>query len=143
MADIRGRVLGFDYGSKRMGVAVSDPLGITAQTLPAIRREGNRKDIETIGALVLRYEVQGFVVGLPLYEDGNESPMAANARKFAEKLHETTGLPVEMWDERFSTAQAERTLIEAGVRREQRKELRDSLSAAFFLQAYLDLRNRK
>lgn len=142
MGGIEGRVIGFDYGSKRMGVAVSDPLGITAQALPAIRREGNRKDVETIAALAARYEAAGFVVGLPLYEDGNESPMAANVRKFAAKLEEGTGLPVDLWDERFTTAQAQRTLIEAGVRREKRRELVDSLSAVFMLQSYLDARNR-
>jgi putative Holliday junction resolvase len=143
VTDIKGRLLGLDYGSKRMGVAVSDPLGITAQSLPAIRRQGDRKDIETLAALVGEYGIQGFVLGLPLHEDGNEGTMAAAVQRFAAKLRETTGLPVEMWDERFTTAQAERHLVESGVRRDKRKELRDSLSAAFILQGVLDLRNRK
>jgi putative Holliday junction resolvase len=142
VTDSNGRILGFDYGSKRMGMAVSDPLGITAQPLPAVRREGDRKDVAAIAEIARRYEASGLVFGLPLHEDGNEGKMAALVRRFAEKLQEATGLPVEMWDERFTTAQAERTLIEAGVRREKRKEVRDSMSAVFILQAFLDLRNR-
>ena len=143
MGEIKRRLIGFDYGSKRMGVAVSDPLGISAQPLPAILREGDRKDIETIAGMARHYEAAGFVLGLPLHEDGNEGKLAERVRKFAEKLEEATGLPVEMWDERFTTAQAERTLIDAGVRREKRKEVRDSMSAVFILQGVLDLRNRR
>jgi putative Holliday junction resolvase len=139
---VKGRLIGFDYGSKRMGVAVSDPLGISAQPMPAIKREGDRKDIETIAEMARRYEAAGFVIGLPLHEDGNEGKMAEMVRRFAGKLTEATGLPVELWDERFTTAQAERTLIDAGVRREKRKEVRDSMSAVFILQGVLDLRNR-
>lgn len=143
MGDIKGRLLGFDYGSKRIGVALSDPLGITAQAHPAIRREGDRKDVALIAEMAGRLEVSGFVFGLPLHEDGNEGKMAGMVRRFADKLHEATGLPVEMWDERFTTAQAERTLIDAGVRREKRREVRDSMSAVFILQGVLDLRNRR
>ena len=142
MEPIQGRLLAFDYGSKRIGVAVSDPLGITAQPLPAIRREGDRKDVAAIAALAGEVGAAGFVFGLPLHVDGNEGKMAELVRRFAGKLAEATGLPVGMWDERFTTAQAERTLIDAGVRREKRKEVRDSMSAVFILQGVLDLRNR-
>lgn len=142
MGESKGRLIGFDYGSKRIGVAVSDPLGISALPLPAIRREGDRKDVETIAAMARHYEAAGFVFGLPLHIDGNEGKMAEMVRRFAGKLEEATGLPTQMWDERFTTAQAERTLIDAGVRREKRKEVRDSMSAAFILQGVLDLRNR-
>jgi putative Holliday junction resolvase len=87
--------------------------------------------------------VETVLVGLPLLPDGNEGSQAVKARRFGEKLKELTGLPVALWDERFSTAQAERHLIESGVRREKRKEVRDSLAAALILQSALDARSRK
>jgi putative Holliday junction resolvase len=143
MEGIKGRVLALDFGSHRIGVAVSDPLGITAQQLPAIRREGDRKDIEAIAALAGEYGVETVLIGLPLLAGGTEGTQAAKARVFASKVHERLGLPVVTWDERFTTVQAERHLIEAGVRREKRKEVRDSLAAALLLQSALDARNRK
>src|SRR5512143_2045888 len=120
-----GRLLGLDYGSRRIGMAVSDPLGITAQPLPPIRREGDEKDIEAIAAAVREFEVGGVVLGLPLHLDGGEGPEARKSIRFGEKLRERLGLPVEMWDERMTTAQAERHLIESGVSRGKRKEIRD------------------
>lgn len=143
MEEIRGRVLALDFGSRRIGVAVSDPLGITAQQLSAIRREGDRKDIEAIAAMVGEYGVDTVVIGLPLLPAGTEGTQAAKVRQFALKVHDCLGLPVVPWDERFTTAQAERHLIEAGVRREKRREVRDSLAAALLLQSALDARNRK
>lgn len=139
----RGRVLGLDYGSRRIGVAVSDPLGITAQPLPALHREGDRKDIAGIARLVGGLGVDSVVLGLPLLLNGDEGPQAARARAFGDTLSAELSLPVTMWDERLTTAQSERHLIESGVRRERRKELRDSLSAMFLLQSFLDLRRRK
>jgi putative Holliday junction resolvase len=145
MADAspRGRILALDYGSRRMGVAISDPLGLTAQPLPPIPREGDRKDIAAIGRLAAEREVTRVVVGLPLLLNGDEGPQAVRARAFGEKLAAELSLPVKMWDERLTTAQSERHLIDSGVRRERRKEVRDSLSAMFLLQSFLDLRNRK
>ena len=143
MEEIRGRVLALDYGSRRIGVAVSDPLGITAQQLSAIRREGDRKDIEAIAAVAGEYGVETVVVGLPLLPGGAEGTQAAKVRQFALKVRERLGMPVVPWDERFTTAQAERHLLEAGVRREKRREVRDSLAAALLLQSALDARNRK
>jgi len=145
MADAspRGRILALDYGSRRMGVAISDPLGLTAQPLPPIPREGDRKDIAAIGRLTAEREVTCVVVGLPLLLNGDEGPQAVRARAFGEKLAAELSLPVKMWDERLTTAQSERHLIDSGVRRERRKEVRDSLSAMFLLQSFLDLRNRK
>lgn len=143
METIRGRVLALDFGSRRIGVAVSDPLGITAQQLSAIRREGDRKDIEAIAKLAVEYGVETVVIGLPMHSDGSEGTQAARARAFGEKVRDRLGVPVETWDERMTTAQAERHLIEAGVRREKRKEVRDSLAAALLLQCALDARNRK
>ena len=138
-----GRVLGLDYGSRRIGVAISDPLGITAQPLPALHREGDRKDIAEIARLVAGQGVDSIVLGLPLLLNGDEGPQAARARAFGDMLSAELSLPVTMWDERLTTAQSERHLIDSGVRRERRKELRDSLSAMFLLQSFLDLRRRK
>ncbi len=136
------RVLGLDYGSRRIGVAVSDPLGI-AQPLPPIRREGDRKDIAAIGGLAAELGVTSVVLGLPLLLNGDEGPAAVRAKTFGERLRTETSLPVTMWDERLTTAQSERHLIASGVRRKDRKEIRDSLSAMFLLQSALDSRRRK
>ena len=124
-------------------MAVSDPLGITAQPLPPIRREGDEKDIEAIAGAVREYDVAGVVLGLPLHLDGREGAQAQKAIRFGEKIRERLGLPVETWDERMTTAQAERHLIESGVSRGKRKEIRDSLAAVFILQSALDFRGRK
>lgn len=138
-----GRILGLDFGSHRIGAAVSDPLGITAQPLSAIRRQGDRRDLEAIGTIVREYSVDTVLMGLPLHMGGEEGTQAKRARLFAEKIRERLEVPVEMWDERMTTVQAERHLIASGVRREKRKEIRDSLSAVFLLQSALDYRNRK
>lgn len=138
-----GRVLGLDYGSRRIGVAVSDPIGLTVQPLPPIRREGDRKDIAAIGLLAAELGVTSVVLGLPLLLNGDEGPAAVRAKTFGERLHAETSLPVTMWDERLTTAQSERHLVESGVRREDRKKIRDSLSAMFLLQSALDSRRRK
>lgn len=143
MEQIRGRVLALDFGTRRIGVAMSDPLGITAQQLPAIRREGDRRDIDVIANLAGEYKVETVVIGLPIRSDGTEGTQAARARAFGEKVRDRLGVPVVTWDERLTTAQAERYLIEAGVRREKRKEVRDSLAAALLLQSAMDARNRK
>ena len=138
-----GRVLGLDYGSRRIGVAVSDPLGLTVQPLRSIRREGDRKDVAAIGHLAAELGVTSVVLGLPLLLNGDEGPAAVRARAFGERLSAETSLPVTMWDERLTTAQSERHLIASGVRREERKEIRDSLSALFLLQSALESRRRK
>jgi putative Holliday junction resolvase len=143
MERIRGRVLALDFGSRRIGVAVSDPLGITAQQIPAILREGDRKDIEKISQLAGKYQVDTVMIGLPILPGGTEGTQAAKARAFARKVEERLGIPVVPWDERFTTAQAERHLVSIGLRREKRKEVRDSLAAAFLLQSALDARARK
>lgn len=138
-----GRVLGLDYGSRRIGVAVSDPLGITAQPLPALHREGDRKDIAGIGRLAAGLGVSSLVLGLPLLLSGDEGPQAARARAFGERLSAELSLPVTLWDERLTTVQSERHLVDSGVRRERRKGIRDSLSAMFLLQSFLDRQRRK
>lgn len=143
MSEQTGRILGLDFGSHRIGAAVSDPLGITAQPLPAIPRKGDRRDMEAISDLIREYSVVTVLLGLPLTMSGEEGPQAKKARLFGEKIRERLGIPVETWDERLTTVQAERHLIAAGTRRAKRKEVRDSLSAVFLLQCALDYRNRK
>ena len=138
-----GRILGLDYGNRRIGVAVSDPLGLTAQPLPAIAREGDRKDVAEIGRRAAEIGATSVVLGLPLLMNGDEGPAAVRAREFGARIETDLSLPVTMWDERMTTVQSERHLIDSGVRRERRKELRDSLSAMFLLQTVLDLRNRR
>jgi len=138
-----GRILGLDYGNRRIGMAVSDPLGLTVQPLPPLRREGDRKDIAAIGRLASERGITSVVLGLPLLLNGDEGPAAVRARTFGERIYAETSLPVTMWDERLTTAQSERHLIASGVRREDRKEIRDSLSAMFILQSALDSRRRK
>ena len=111
-----GRILGLDYGSHRIGAAVSDLLGITAQPLSAIRRQGEKRDLEAIGTIVREYSVGTVLIGLPLHMGGEEGTQAKRARLFAEKIRERLGVPVETWDERMTTVQAERHLIASGVR---------------------------
>lgn len=137
------RVLGLDYGSRRIGMAVSDPLGLTVQPLPPIRREGDRKDIATLARLSAEMGVTSIVLGLPLLLNGDEGPAAVRARAFGERLRAETSLRVTMWDERLTSVQSERHLIASGVRRVDRKGIRDSLSAMFLLQAALDAQRRK
>lgn len=124
-------------------MAVSDPLGITAQPLPALARKGDRHDVEAIAGTVQELGVDGVVVGLPLTLDGREGIQAHKALRFADLLRARLGVPVVPWDERMTTVQAERHLIESGVRREKRREIRDSVAAVFLLQSALDFRNRK
>jgi putative Holliday junction resolvase len=142
--DVTGkRVLGLDYGSRRIGVAVSDPLGLTVQPLPPIPREGDRKDIAVLARLAAELGVTSVVLGLPLLLNGDEGPAAGRARAFGERMQAETSLPVTMWDERLTSVQSERHLIASGVRRQDRKGIRDSLSAMFLLQSALDSRRRK
>ena len=137
------RVLGLDYGSRRIGVAVSDPLGLTVQPLPPIPREGDRKDIVVLAHLASEMGVTSVVLGLPLLLNGDEGPAAIRARAFGERLQAETSLPVTMWDERLTSVQSERHLIASGVRRADRRGIRDSLSAMLLLQAALDSRRRR
>ncbi len=135
------RILGLDYGSKTVGVAVSDPLGLTAQGLETIwRKQENklRQTLARIEALVSEYQAERIVVGYPKNMNNTIGERAQKALEFKEMLEKRTGLPVVMWDERLTTVEAERTLMEAGVRRENRKQYLDELAAVFILQGYLD-----
>lgn len=137
------RILGLDYGSKTVGVALSDPLGITAQPVETIwRKEENklRKTLARIGEIVSEYQVEEIVVGYPKNMNNTIGERAERALEFKAMLERRTGLPVMMWDERLTTVEANRTLMETGVRRENRKQYLDELAAVFILQGYLDLR---
>jgi len=130
--------MGLDVGENTIGVAVSDPLGITAQGVTVIRRRGIKSDLAEIGKLAREYEVSKFVVGMPRRTDGSFGPEAEKVRAFGRKLEGELRLPVEYWDERFSTAAAERILLEGDVSRARRKQVIDKLAAVVILQAYLD-----
>ena len=135
------RILGLDYGSKTVGVAVSDPLGLTAQKVETIwRKQENklRRTLVRIEELIAEYEVEKIVLGFPKNMNNTVGERAEKALEFGEMLKKRTGLEVIMWDERLTTVEADRTLIEAGVRRENRKQYLDGIAAVFILQGYLD-----
>ena len=135
------RVLGLDYGSKTVGVAVSDPLGLTAQRVETIwRKQENklRRTLARIDDLVKEYQAERIVIGLPRNMNYTMGDRAEKSLEFGEMVEKRTGLPVIMWDERLTTREAERALMEAGVRRENRKEYLDSVAAVLILQGYLD-----
>ena len=134
------RIMGLDYGSRTVGVAVSDPLGITAQAVETIcRKDENklRKTCARIEELVAEYEVEKIVLGLPKHMN-NIGDRAEKSMQFGEMIGRRTGLEVVMWDERLTTVSAERTLIENKVRREDRKKYIDQIAAVFILQGYLN-----
>lgn len=136
-----GRLLGIDYGERRIGLAVSDPSGTIAQPLsPLLRRRGKRPPLARLVTLAQEYDAVAFVVGWPLDLEGEEGPQAADVRRFAEQLGARTGLPVHLWDERLSTARAERILREMGIPSEKSRAAgrADTLAALTILQAYLD-----
>jgi putative Holliday junction resolvase len=132
------RVLGLDVGEKRIGAALSDPVGIIASPLTVIERKSEDGALGEITALAREHEVGRIVVGLPLSLDGSPGPQARSVQSFIELLEGRTGLPVVTWDERLSTVAAGRALAEAGVKREKRKERIDAVAAALILQGYLD-----
>ncbi|MCD7715422.1 MAG: Holliday junction resolvase RuvX [Lachnospiraceae bacterium] len=135
------RIMGLDYGSKTVGVAVSDPLGLTAQGVEIIRRTQEnklRRTLARIEELAAQYEVTEIVLGYPKNMNNTIGERAEKSLEFREMLMRRTGLPVVMWDERLTTVAADRTLMEAGVRRERRKEYVDMIAAVYILQGYLD-----
>ena len=137
-------IMGLDFGSKTVGVAVSDPLYITAQGVEIIRREQEnklRKTLARIEELVKEYEVEEIVLGLPKNMNNSIGERGEKSIEFKEMLERRTGLNVVMWDERLTTVAADKTMMEAGIRRENRKKYVDQIAAAFILQGYLDLRN--
>jgi len=135
------RILGLDYGSKTVGVAVSDPLGIIAGGVETIaRKEENklRRTCARIEELILEYHVEKIVLGFPKHMNDDVGERGERTLEFKEMLERRTGLEVILWDERLSTVSANETLIERGVPREDRKEVIDQVAACFILQGYLD-----
>lgn len=135
------RIMGLDYGSKTIGVAVSDPLGLTAQGVEIIRREEEnklRKSLRRVEELVKEYEVEEIVLGFPKNMNNTIGERAEKSLQLKKTLERRLGLPVVMWDERLTTVEANRTLMETGVRRENRGKYVDMIAAVFILQGYLD-----
>ena len=132
------RIMGLDYGSKTVGVAVSDALLLTAQNIETMRRT-----LARIQELCLEYEVEEIVLGFPKNMNNTTGDRAEKSLEFAEMLKKRTGLPVVMWDERLTTVAAEQVLMESGVRREHRKEYVDQIAASMILQGYLDYRKNR
>lgn len=135
------RVMGLDIGEKRIGVALSDPLGIIAQGFGVIRAEEG-KALEELRAIAETYDVKEIVVGLPLSLDGSIGPQTRKVMELAQRISEVTGLPVSFWDERLSSKEAEKLLISADQSRRRRKEVKDKVSAVIILQSYLESRRR-
>ena len=132
------RVMGLDVGTKTIGVALSDELGLTAQPLTTIKRTGIRKDMEKLLGLMEEHGVEMLVVGVPVNMDGTIGERAKSVLAFVERLREATDAEIRTWDERLSTAAVERVLIEGDMSREKRKKVIDRLAAAYILQGFLD-----
>ena len=136
------KILGIDYGTKTIGLAVSDATGLIAQALGSIRHKNTDYDLREIKKLADEHGVQQIVVGLPKNMDGSMGPAAEKVLGFADRLQKHVARPVVTWDERLSTAEAERMLIHADVSRAGRKKVIDKVAAAIILQGYLDYCNR-
>ncbi len=133
------RYLGLDVGSRRIGVAVSDELGLTAQPVLTLERRSNRReDLRSLARLCRRFEVAGIVVGNPVHLSGEVSPQAARTQAFAAELGELTGLPIHLWDERLTTREAHKILYEAGHERQKHRKVVDQVAATLILQSFLD-----
>ena len=134
------RIMGLDFGSKTVGVAVSDPLGITAQGVEIVRRKSENKPRQTLARiteLVREYDVEELVLGYPKNMNGTEGERCEKTKEFKELLEKRTGLPVMLWDERLTTVAADRSMMEAGLGRHERKEYVDEIAAVFILQGYM------
>jgi putative Holliday junction resolvase len=132
------RILAVDYGEKRIGLAVSDELGITASPLMTLARRSDDETVRQIAQLASKLRVTQIVVGLPRRTDAQEGEMERKVKAFAEKLRQAVSVPVVLFDERFTTRIAEQVLLEADLSRRKRKQVRDRLAAVILLQSYLD-----
>jgi putative holliday junction resolvase len=137
-----GRVLGLDVGSRRIGIAVSDPLGITAQGLETLQRQNKRKDLVELERVIREYGVREIVVGLPLRMSGAEGTQSDKMVVFAEELRKRFRLPVHLWDERLSSAEANRLLRETELSIEKRAKAVDRMAAVLILQGWMQRRGR-
>ncbi len=138
MTSSRGRILAIDYGTRRIGLAVSDALGLTAQGLETRERTNLDADLRHIAALAEEYAVERVIVGNPISARGSETAMSQQAAKFAEKLRRHVTCPVELFDERLTSAEAHRLLRESGIGIEKRRRAADRVAASLLLQTYLD-----
>lgn len=139
------RIMGLDFGSKTVGVAISDPLGITAQGIEIVRRKEEnklRRTLARIEELIVEYGVEEIVLGLPKNMNNSEGDRGEKTRNFQEMLERRSGLQVTLWDERLTTVAADKAMMEAGIRREKRKEYVDMIAAVLILQGFLDNRKR-
>lgn len=132
------RLLGLDFGGRRIGVAVSDELGLTAQPVLTLVRKNPRQDLKSLGRLLRRFQCSAIVLGHPLYLSGDVSPQAERTQAFAQTLRETFALPVHLWDERLTSAEAHRHLEAAGRPASSHREVVDQVAAVLILQSFLD-----
>lgn len=134
------RIMGLDFGSKTVGVAVTDPLGITAQGITIVRRDSEkrlRKTYQEIERLAAEYEVNKFVIGLPMNMDGSCGERVEKTKAFAEDLKRRTGIDVEFWDERLTTVEAHEIMSEIGIKGDKRKDYVDEIAAVLILEDYM------
>jgi putative Holliday junction resolvase len=134
----KGRILALDLGKKRIGMALSDPLGLTAQGLPTLQRVNLRTDLDAIDEIAARNDVDLILMGLPLHMDGRESRQSAYTRDFGERLTARTSRLIRYWDERMTSIEAGRVLRESGISIEKRAKAVDRLAAQILLESYLD-----
>jgi putative Holliday junction resolvase len=135
---VTGRVMALDVGKVRVGVALTDPLGYTAQPLLTLWRKNRSEDLRSLLRLIRKHEVVKIVVGNPLHLSGDVSPWAAKVQEFAEELRQRSGLPVQLWDERLSSVAAHEILNEAGHRRQDRKYVIDQVAAVVILRGWME-----
>ena len=136
------RIMGIDFGTKRIGIAISDELFLTAQGKESIYRKDLKADLETIAKLVQENGVGEIIIGLPLSMNGAHSAKTKEALEFTDQLSKAVSVPVKTWDERLTSTQAERVLLEADISRAKRRKVTDKLAAQIILQSYLDSRKK-
>ncbi len=136
-----GRTISLDIGTKTIGVAISDELGITANGVCTIRRENEKKDLAQLRDIIEQYSPREILVGIPYNQDGSLGSRAKSIKKFSERIRDSLSLPVKYWDESFSTKTSEQTLIEAGMGRKKRKTVIDKMAATVILEEYLLSKN--
>jgi putative Holliday junction resolvase len=141
-AGLQRRILGLDVGSKTIGIAVSDPLGYTAQGLPTIRRKNKRTDLKVLEELIRKYEIAEIVVGYPLRMSGAEGTQSEKMTLFATDLRKHFDLPVHLWDERLTSAEANRVLRDSEMSIKRRGEVVDQLAAVLILQSWMESRGK-
>jgi len=136
-------LMGIDLGSKRIGIAKSDSLGLAAHPVTVLTRRGGKRDLEAIGALVDEHEISEIILGLPLNMDDSEGRAAQAARKFADRLEKHLGIPVHLWDERLTTWEAEKMLEQAMVKKSKRRKVVDQLAATLILKSFMDSHDKE